>query len=173
MEQRDILAEFPQRDIFVAASSGTIAATSGFVFPVAPPYTYVDSWGAPRMRGTAYEHTHEGTDIMALPWTSVLAIEGGIISKMGENILGGISLWLSGDSGNKYYYAHLYGYADGLKVGQYVKAGQIIGYVGDTGNARGAPHLHLQIHPGGKEAVNPYAFLLSIDPMTHLSMPKN
>ncbi|HZD58991.1 MAG TPA: peptidoglycan DD-metalloendopeptidase family protein [Anaerolineae bacterium] len=171
MKQRNIIAQLPQGNAFATPSSTTTA--SGFIFPVAPPYTYVDSWGAPRMRGTRYEHAHEGTDIMALPWTNALAVEDGTISKMGNNTLGGISLWLSGDTGNEYYYAHLYGYADGLEVGQHVKAGQVIGYVGDTGNANGTPHLHFEIHPHGGVPIDPYSFLLAMDPMVHTPISTN
>jgi murein DD-endopeptidase MepM/ murein hydrolase activator NlpD len=110
---------------------------------------------------------------MALPWTNALAVEDGTISKMGNNTLGGISLWLSGDTGNEYYYAHLYGYADGLEVGQHVKAGQVIGYVGDTGNANGTPHLHFEIHPHGGVPIDPYSFLLAMDPMVHTPISTN
>lgn len=157
-EQQALLGTLPFSGLFTAP-----AGMSGLVFPVMPPYSYIDSWGAPRMKGTAYAHPHEGVDIMALAWSKVLAIESGTISKMGTNTLGGISLWLRGDSGTEYYYAHLYGYAKGLRKGDRVVAGQHIGYIGDTGNAKGTPHLHFEMHPGGKEAVNAYQLLMSID----------
>ena len=69
-------------------------------------------------------------------------------------------LWVAGDSGNGYYYAHLSAFAPGIHDGQRVRAGELVGFVGDTGNARGtSPHLHFEIHPGGIGPVNPYPLL--------------
>ena len=62
-----------------------------------------------------------------------------IVSQIGSDVLGGNKLWLKGESGTYYYYAHLSGFADGLTNGQLVEPGQVIGYVGDTGNARALP----------------------------------
>jgi murein DD-endopeptidase MepM/ murein hydrolase activator NlpD len=77
---------------------------------------------------------------------------------MNGNSLGGISLYLRGNSGNVYYYTHLSGYKAGISVGQQVSAGQHIAYVGDTGNAAGIPHLHWEVQPGGSGNVNPYPY---------------
>ena len=71
--------------------------------------------------------------------------------------LGGIVVWLRGESGDEYYYAHLDDWAPGLAVGDRLSAGQQLGYVGNTGNARyTVPHLHFEFHPGGGGAINPY-----------------
>ncbi|WP_217550886.1 M23 family metallopeptidase, partial [Pantoea sp. GbtcB22] len=78
-------------------------------------------------------------------------------------MLGGQQLWLKGESGTSYYYAHLSAYAPDLKVGQLVDAGTLVGLVGHTGDAYG-PHLHFEVHPGGGPAIDPYPILVAADP---------
>jgi murein DD-endopeptidase MepM/ murein hydrolase activator NlpD len=137
----------------------------GFAFPVRAPYSYTDSWGAPRMEGTSYYHRHEGTDIFALSGTPVLAVVDGVIEKVGTASLGGIKLWLRSPGDNwTYYYAHLSGYAGGIGNGVRVKKGDVLGYVGNTGNARGTPpHLHFETHVPSGPPTNPYPILLRVD----------
>jgi len=148
-------------------SAGSEIVIRGFVFPVADPYSFVDSWGFPRMTGTEYEHGHQGTDIMAPFGTPLHATERGIITRMGNDVLGGQKLWLKGESGTYYYYAHLQAFVEGMAEGTLVEAGDVVGFVGDTGNARGgAPHLHFQVHPGGGQAVNPYGLLRAVSDLT-------
>jgi len=145
-------------------AAGSEIVIHGFVFPVGEPHTFGDSFGAPRMMGTTYEHAHQGTDIMAPMGTPLLACERGIITEMGSDVLGGTKLWLKGESGTYYYYAHLSAFVEGQKVGDLVEAGDLVGLVGDTGNAKGgAPHLHFEIHPDGGKAVNPYPLLKVVD----------
>jgi len=122
--------------------------------PVSKPYSFVDSWGAARSGGRA----HKGTDIMN-PWgNKVHAIVDGVVSRQSTSSLGGISLYLMGADGNEYYYAHLSRYAS--SVGQRVKAGELIAYNGQTGNARfTAPHVHFEVHPGAGTPVNPYPYV--------------
>ncbi len=148
-------------------SAGSEIVIRGFVFPVAEPYSFVDSWGFPRMTGTEYEHGHQGTDIMAPFGTPLYATERGIVTRMGNDVLGGQKLWLKGESGTYYYYAHLQAFVEGVVEGALVEAGDVVGFVGDTGNARGgAPHLHFQVHPGGGQAVNPYGLLRAVSDLT-------
>ena len=112
------------------------------------------------MTGTSSEHWHQGTDIFAPTGTPLIASENGTVARIGTGTLGGNKLWVVGESGTEYYYAHLSAFAAGLSDGMRVTAGQLVGYVGDTGNARGtSPHLHFEIHPGGGDAVNPYPVL--------------
>lgn len=141
-------------------SAGSEIVIRGFVFPLGEPYSFIDSWGYPRMTGTEYEHGHQGVDIMAPFGTPVYAVERGVLTRVGTDVLGGTKLWLKGQSGTYYYYAHMQAYAEGIAEGVVVNAGQLVGYVGDSGNAQGgAPHTHFQIHPGGGEPVNPYGLL--------------
>lgn len=94
--------------------------------------------------------------MMAARGTPVVAIETGSIQTLTNSSLGGISIYVRGNSGDVYFYTHLDGYVSGLSTGQAVSAGQAIGFVGSTGNASySAPHLHFEYHPGGGGAVNP------------------
>ncbi|HSK95601.1 MAG TPA: M23 family metallopeptidase, partial [Euzebyales bacterium] len=129
--------------------------TGGLSCPVDQPRSYTDTWGAPRSGGRA----HLGVDILAPIGTPLRAYESGTITRMNNSSLGGISLYMVGDgSSNQYYYTHLSGYVSGVSVGDNVKAGQHIGFVGDTGNAAGIPHLHWEVRPGGGANVNPYPY---------------
>lgn len=141
-------------------AGGSEHAVPGFVFPVGAPYQFIDSFGFPRMMGTSYAHWHEGADIFAPMGTPLFAVEDGRIDNFGVGNLGGNKFWIVGESGTEYYYAHLSAFADGIGEGVPVTAGQVVGYVGDTGNARGTPpHLHFEIHPDGGDAINPYSIL--------------
>jgi murein DD-endopeptidase MepM/ murein hydrolase activator NlpD len=124
----------------------------GYVFPVAGPVQFGDSFGYPRLVGTGQQHWHEGCDVMSPMGTPLVAAEDGIVTKVGENSLGGLSLKITGTSGYWHYYAHLSAFAPGLVQGQPIKAGTLVGFVGNTGDAAGGPtHLHYEIHqPDGK-----------------------
>jgi murein DD-endopeptidase MepM/ murein hydrolase activator NlpD len=117
------------------------------------PYSYIDSWGAARSGG----RSHQGTDVMAPFGARVFAFVNGVVSRESTSTNGGIQLYLQGDNGIEYFYAHLSRYA--VSTGTRVRAGQLVAYNGQTGNARyTAPHTHFEVHIGGSP-VNPYPHL--------------
>jgi peptidoglycan LD-endopeptidase LytH len=133
-----------------AARSGVIASGS-WICPVQGPRAFSNDWGQPRSGG----RRHQGTDILSPRGTPVVASVSGIVRHHGSS-LGGLSYYLNGDDGNTYFGTHLAGYAAQGRVA----AGTVVGYVGNSGNARGGPtHLHFEIHPGGGGPVNPYPTL--------------
>ncbi len=141
-----------------SASTAPVTVSGGgrIACLMARPYTYVDTWGAPRSGG----RSHQGTDVMAPYGTKVLAYTDGVISRESSNAYGGITLYLQGDNGVEYYYAHLASYA--VPEGTRVRAGQYIANNGQSGNARyTAPHVHFEVHPGGpgSSPVNPYPYV--------------
>ena len=133
------------------------AAGEGYVdailCPVQGGSAYGDSWGAPRSGG----RRHQGVDMLAPTGTPLQAVVSGFVNQT-TNALGGVAIQLFGDNGTRYYYAHLSAY-EGLSG--WVPQAQVIGYIGDSGNATGVPHLHFEIHPGGGVPVNPYLSVLS------------
>lgn len=131
-------------------AAGVPSRTKGVVCPVAGSHYFIDSWGYPRSGG----RTHKGTDLMAAYNTPLVAMNSGSV-RLNRHRLGGIQVYVYGDDGITYYYAHLSKWPSGLRSGQRVNKGQTIGYIGDSGNARGTPHLHLGIIAGGMY-VNPY-----------------
>lgn len=113
--------------------------------PVAGPVSFTDTWGAPRSGG----RSHQGVDMFAAMRTPAAAIVDGTLLRRQTSSLGGMSVYLKGEDGNEYFYTHLSGYSE-VTPGQKVKAGETIGYVGDSGNAKGGPpHLHFEIRSGG------------------------
>ena len=117
---------------------------------------FVNSWGNPRSDG----RRHEGIDIFAPKDTPVLSTTRGIVTQIGTNRLGGQVVWILGPGLERHYYAHLNRYGD-LREGDRVEPGYVIGYTGNTGNARGGPaHLHYGIYGRGG-AQNPYPRLIA------------
>jgi len=162
--------------LFGLAGAATAAAPNGavptLIFPVAGPTTYTDDFGQARPGGK-----HQGNDMLATKKTPVVAVEPGKIEFWTTSASAGCMLYLYGVSGTMYEYIHLNNdvtmkndnrgkcvagsaYAPGLKNGAKVTAGQMVGYVGDSGDANGLhAHLHFEVHPGGGKAVSPYPYL--------------
>lgn len=155
--ERDLDALQPSLDL-LAEETAPFGITVG-AFPVdelRKPFR--NDWGEPRSGG----RRHQGNDMLAQMHVPLRAIEDGYYEKTTNGTLGGLSVYLIGDSGARYYYAHLETAAD-LVEGQRVYAGQFIGTNGDSGNAAGSPHLHLQIAPdGGTGWENPYPLMAAL-----------
>ncbi len=131
----------------------------GFIFPAEGPTRFVDSFGDARLSGTSEQHWHEGCDVMAAMGTPLVAVEDGVLTSYGgSDPLGGLSIFLKGTSGYSYYYAHLSAFAPGLAQGDTVTAGQLIGFVGQTGDAL-APHVHFEIHDPDGQVLDAYGLL--------------
>ncbi|MFS8641377.1 MAG: peptidoglycan DD-metalloendopeptidase family protein [Symbiobacteriaceae bacterium] len=138
-----------------------------FPFPKGATYSpYTDTMGAARQwNGESWGH--EGTDIPAPKGTPIVAVASGTIIRYGWNTLGGYRLTIELDDhpGYRFYYAHLSGYAPGLKLGSHVEKGQLLGYVGSTGegpegtSGRFIDHLHFGIYDPNWNAINPYPLL--------------
>ena len=130
-------------------------------FPVEGPCYYGDSWGFRRGGG----RVHLGVDIMAAKGKRLYAVANGTITKIYTDYpgaLAGNGVRLTMADGTYFFYAHMTAVADGIKVGTKVKAGQVLGTIGNTGNS-GANHLHFEVHPKGGSAVNPYPLVKAVD----------
>nr|WP_227677338.1 M23 family metallopeptidase [Psychrobacter urativorans] len=114
-----------------------------------------DTWGGARSEG----RRHEGIDIFAPRNTPIKATTQGVVSKVGDDRLGGKVVVIVGPGGAGHYYAHLEDYAD-ISPNQWIEVGDTVGYVGDSGNAKGTPpHVHYGVYINGS-AVNPYPLLI-------------
>jgi murein DD-endopeptidase MepM/ murein hydrolase activator NlpD len=155
----------------VAAVATSVGAgePSTIVFPVAGKNSYRDTFGAPRDGGS---RSHKGTDIIAARLVPVVAILDGVVTVVGSGRKAGTWIELRHDGGWRSRYLHLNndspgtddgrgrGVASGIRVGVAVTAGQLIGYVGDSGNAENTTaHVHFEIRRPDGAAVNPYPIL--------------
>ena len=141
------------------------------VFPVAGENTYTDTWGAARSNG----RTHTGTDILADKMTPIVAVADGYVGWMHDDIGGNCcAMEIQHDDGWRSWYIHMnndtpgtddglaWGFAEGIERGARVEAGDLIGWVGDSGNAEWTvSHLHFELHDPNGTKVNPYEALLS------------
>jgi murein DD-endopeptidase MepM/ murein hydrolase activator NlpD len=138
----------------------------GYVFPVYGPSSFVNTFGTERSDVSG--GWHHGDDIFAPLGAPILAVASGTVFSVGWNKVGGNRLWLRDGQGNLFYYAHLSAFTPLAVNGSKVQAGDVLGFVGNTGDAQGTPtHLHFEIHPVGliglgyDGAVNPTSYLLA------------
>src|SRR4051812_9258290 len=142
------------------------------LFPVVGAVTYTNDFGDARAGGT-----HQGNDLLGTKRAPVVAVEDGTVKFWTTSASAGCMLYLYGASGTMYEYIHLnndltssndnggkcvdgVSYAPGILDGEHVDAGQLIAYLGDSGDANGIhPHLHFEVHPKGGKAVSPFAYL--------------
>jgi hypothetical protein len=140
-----------------------------YTFPVTGNAAFGDTYGA--MRSDVPGGWHHGDDIFAPLGQPVVAVANGKIYKVGWNKVGGWRLWLRDAQGNRFYYAHLSGYTKFGKNGMHVKAGQQIGFIGNTGDAFTTPHhLHFEIHPVRLLYLQ---YAGAVDPTTYLDQWKH
>jgi peptidoglycan LD-endopeptidase LytH len=150
-----------ERDKEFAARAKALFAPlngTGLLMPVVGVQTFdlSNSWGDSRDGG---KRKHKGIDIFAPKGTAIVAVSDGIISYIGEQPKGGNCVWLTTEDGAAFYYAHLDRWAPGLFEGMEVRSGDLLGYVGNTGNAKTTPsHLHFGVNQDD-EMVNPYPIL--------------
>lgn len=143
---------------FRAKAAGATAALS-FACPVETPYNFTDTFAAPRPGG----RTHRGADLFGEKGTPITAIVGGEVTKAvptDDGTLGGARVWVSGDDGWWYYYAHLDSVS--VELGARIETGAQLGTLGNSGNAAGTPpHVHIEQHFGSMTGpfVNPYALI--------------
>ncbi len=148
--------------------------SDGYVFPVYGPAGFGDSFGAPR----AETIWHHGADIFAGLGAPVLAVADGTLFSVGRNRIGGNRLWLRDRNGNEFYYAHLSAFSPLAVNGGRVNAGDVVGFVGNSGDAQTTPyHLHFEVHPssllvlGYDGVVNPTSYLRAWQHLADIDFP--
>ena len=131
------------------------------VFPVQGLCSYENTWHAPRGNG----RKHLGVDIIAKEGKLLYAVADGTITKLyteASDKLAGNGVRLTMADGTYFFYGHMQKIADGMTIGTKVKAGQVVGYLGKTGGTT-TPHLHLEVHPLGGEAIDPTPIVAAVD----------
>jgi peptidoglycan hydrolase-like protein with peptidoglycan-binding domain len=146
-----------------AVKLGLVAApaVSISVFPVQGLCSYENTWHAPR--GT--DRKHLGVDIIAKEGNLLYAVADGTITKLytvGTDKLAGNGVRLTTADGTYFFYGHMQKLADGITIGTQVKAGQVVGFLGKTGDTN-TPHLHIEVHPLGGDAIDPTPVVAAVD----------
>jgi murein DD-endopeptidase MepM/ murein hydrolase activator NlpD len=155
---REVVIRFQPELLRTGSVDISLRAAPALLFPVANarPPDLKSVYGDPRDAG---RRQHEGVDIFARRGTPVLSAGDGVVVRVGESTLGGRVVWVWDLSrGLRLYYAHLD--EQRVRTGQRVRRGDVIGTVGNTGNARTTPpHLHFGIYERARGAIDPYWFI--------------
>ena len=145
-----------------------------YVFPVYGQSSFTNTFGAPR----ASTGWHHGEDIFAPLGAPILAVTDGVVYSVGWNDVGGYRLWLRDRQGNQFYYAHLSAFSPLAVNGAQVRAGDVLGFMGNSGDAQGTPyHVHFEFHPVGllsygyDGVVSPYTYLMAWRRLTDIAFP--
>jgi murein DD-endopeptidase MepM/ murein hydrolase activator NlpD len=156
MKDKKVQLEAKLRGSRSAAKVSRVRRFDSFTLPIGGAQAFANTWGARRSGG----RRHKGTDVMARCGAPVVAVTDGVISNLHSGGNGGIMAYLRASNGDVFFYAHLRGYAPGIRSGSRVSVGQKIALNGNSGNARGGPcHVHFEWHRGGGGPVNPYPLL--------------
>lgn len=181
MTLRHFLAFALLASALLTSAPAEAATTYDMVFPIAGPVEFENTWGNARSGG----RRHRGTDLMADKMVPVVAVADGVVDWVHD---GGrkdcCALGIEHDDGWQSWYIHMnndtpgtddgqgWGFAPGIDEGVRVSAGQLIGWVGDSGNAEHTPpHIHFELHRPDGTAINPYASLLAASPVDAPTIP--
>jgi murein DD-endopeptidase MepM/ murein hydrolase activator NlpD len=164
------LRKAPPKNIHIKLSPG------GYVFPVYGPVSFTDTFGAAR----SDVGWHHGDDLFAPLGAPILAVADGTVFMVGWNTIGGNRVWLKDKAGNEFYYAHLSAFSTLAVDNAQVKAGTVLGFVGNTGDAQGTPyHLHFEVHPkqllkmGYDGVIDPTKWLQALQHAQDITIPQH
>jgi len=156
-EPRERKARKAKAKVRRAPKVPTRLTSQRYAFPVYGRATVADDFGAERQIGA-----HQGNDVFAPFGAPVLAVADGVVERVGTLAISGNRLWLRTKAGDEFFYAHLSAFSPDAVNGRKVKAGTVLGFTGNTGDAEPTPpHVHFEIHPGGRDAIDPHAILLA------------
>jgi hypothetical protein len=151
-----------------------LGSTAAYDFPVFGLSAYIDTFAAAR----AQQAYHEGEDIFGTLGQPVVAVTDGIVFALGYDATGGNQLWILDPAGNEFYYAHLSAFSNAARNGSHVRAGEVIGFMGNSGDAAQTPvHLHFEVHPasllylGAAGVVDPTSYLKGWQRLKKLPYP--
>lgn len=135
---------------FLLAEGALVASYASAATPLPVPVDGLSHGAVPHdfhAPRPGFHSAHQGTDLLARRGTPVRSVGWGVVARIEEQPRGGRVVFVAGEGAMLFFYAHLDRWAPGLHVGQVVSQGTVLGFVGDTGNAKGIPHLHFEARP--------------------------